>query len=188
MIMPYYGTRRRVFISFCQIDGDEADEFIDTWGIRDGVFTYRALGITDNDDFIDSTNPEYVMNQIRQRYLADSTVTIVLIGSCTHSRRYVDWEIKASLRRGEVYTPNGLIGILLPGAGDRAHLPPRFAENWSRDNPCYATYYYYPTSANQLGEWIHDAYNARTTRAHLIQNTSAMMRYNARCQICGETH
>jgi len=186
--MPYYGTKRRVFMSFCQRNRDEADEFIETWAIREGVFTPRALGVSDNDDFINSTNPEYVISQIRQNYLADSTVTIVLIGTCTHSRRYVDWELKASLRSGEVYTPNGLIGILLPSCGDRAHLPPRFAENWSREQECYARYYYYPTTANQLGGWIEDAYVARNTRPHLIQNSADMMGYNARCKVCGVTH
>ncbi len=68
----------------------------------------------DNYDFINSTDTDYVMKCIRENYLSDSTVTIVLIGSCTHSRRYVDWEIKSSLRQGQYTTPNGLIGILLP--------------------------------------------------------------------------
>jgi hypothetical protein len=36
------------------------------------------------------------MSEIRRKYLGNASVTIVLIGSCTHSRRYVDWEIKLS--------------------------------------------------------------------------------------------
>ncbi len=54
-----------------------------------------------------------VIGQIRTRYIADSTVTMVLVGRCTHSRRHVDWEIRASLRQGDVYTPNGLLGVNL---------------------------------------------------------------------------
>lgn len=50
----------------------------------------------DGDFDFDSNNPEYIMRRIREEKLHDSTVTIVLIGNCTHSRRYVDWEIKAS--------------------------------------------------------------------------------------------
>jgi len=35
------------------------------------------------------------MRRIREEKLQDSTVTIVLVGNCTNSRRYVDWKIKA---------------------------------------------------------------------------------------------
>jgi len=77
------------------------------------VYVGRALGTSFSDDIINSTNPEYVMSQIRQKYLGDSTVTIVLVGTCTHSRRYVDWELKASLRQGDC-TPNGVLAFLLP--------------------------------------------------------------------------
>jgi hypothetical protein len=186
--MAYYGTKRKVFISFYQGDRTEVDNFIEKWSDREGVFTAKALGTSDNDDFINSDDPEYVMTQIREKYLGDSSVTIILIGTCTHSRRYVDWEIKSSLRRGS-YTPNGLIGIVLPSKGDSAHLPPRFKDNWTTGEAnCYARYRSAPTSADQLGEWIEDAYAARTSRAELINNPQEMMKYNAKCKVCGVTH
>src|SRR6266480_45841 len=148
--MNYYGQaqyqpiKRKVFISFHQKDRREVDAFIEDWANRHGVFIPKALGVSDNDDFINSTNPEYVMSQIRAKYLGDSTVTVVLIGLCTHSRRYVDWEIKASLRRGEA-EPNGLIGLLLPSCGKSAHLAPRFQDNWKQgEQDCYACYWYCP--------------------------------------------
>lgn len=186
--MFYQGTKRRVFISHFRGDRTEVDAFINYFANQQQVFTPYVLGANDNDDFIDSTNPEYVMSQIRQKYLKDSTVTIVLIGSCTHSRRYVDWEIKSSLRQGKDITPNGLIGILLP-TKTSAYLPPRFAANWVRGEAnCYARYRAYPTSPEQLGGWIDDAYNARTARAPLIANSQDMMKYNAQCKVCGVTH
>ena len=179
---------RKVFVSFHQKDRKEVDDFIEIWATRQGVFIPKVLGVSDNDDFINSTNPEYVMSKIRERYLSDSTVTIVLIGSCTHSRRYVDWEIKTSLRRGE-YTPNGLLGILLQSQGDRANLPQRFRDNWeSGEAKCYARYRAYPADSYQLSSWIEDAYNARTARAEFIQNSADMMKYNAKCKVCGVTH
>lgn len=186
--MTYYGVKRKVFISFHQKDRLEVDAFINTWATREDVFIPKALGISDNDDFIDSTNPEYVMSRIREKYLGDSTVTIVLIGKCTHGRRYVDWEIKASLRQG-AYTPNGLLGILLSSQGNSAHLPQRFKDNWGKDElNCYSRYRAYPANSQQLADWIEDAYNARTTRAHLIQNSADMMKYNGKCFVCGVTH
>ena len=129
-----------------------------------------------------------IMTQIRQKYLQDTTVTIVLVGSCAHSRRYVDWELKSSLRQGQ-YTPNGVMGIILPSQGDSCDLPQRLANNWSQGHAnCYARYWVYPSSGQELREWIEDAYSARTSRAHLINNSQDMMKYNARCNLHQVTH
>lgn len=186
--MAYQGIKRKVFISHYKGDREEVDAFIQRFAIQEKVFTPYVLGANDNDEFINSTNPEYIMTQIRKKYLLDTTVTIVLVGSCTHSRRYVDWELKSSLRQGE-YTPNGVMGIILPSQGTSAYLPPRLEANWSKGHvDCYARYWVYPKTAEQLGSWIDDAYNARTTRAHLIKNSQDMMKYNAKCKICGLTH
>lgn len=186
--MPYYGTRRKVFVSYHQTDRMEVEDFIDKWAERERVFIPKALGVSDVDDFIDSNDPEYVMTQVRAKYLSDSTVTIVLVGTCTHSRRYVDWELKTSLRRGS-YTPNGVMGIILPSSGKSAYLPPRLEANWSPQNVnCYARYWIAPTSAEELAGWIEDAYGARTARAELIENAATMMKYNTKCRVCGVTH
>lgn len=177
--------RRKVFFTHFKVDRKEVDTFIKDFS---GAFIPKVLGANDNDDFIESTDTDYVMRRIREKYLGDSTVTIVLIGSCTHSRRYVDWEIKSSLRKGQ-YTPNGLIGILLPSQGNSAHLPQRFKDNWNKtEADCYARYRAYPSSASHLSNWIEDAHQARTSREHQIVNSQDMMRYNAKCKVCGVTH
>jgi|SRR5579862_2261221 len=184
--------KRKVFVSFYQGDRTEVDAFIYRWTQGETVFIPKALGISANDDFINSTNPEYVMGRIREKYLGDSTVTIVLVGKCTHSRRYVDWELKASLRRSAspgATLPNGLIGIILPSSGTSAFLPPRFEANWTQSHiNCYARYWVAPSSAEQLRGWIEDAFAARTARAGLIQNAADMMKYSAKCRACNITH
>jgi len=186
--MPNGLVRRRVFISFCQRDRPEVDQFIYQFATLGKVFAPYVLGVSSNDDFISSTDPEYVMSQIRAKYLRDTTVTIVLLGSCTHSRRYVDWELKTSLRRG-TYTPNGVMAIALPSTYDVAFLPPRLEANWCQGHVnCYARFWGYPTSPQELARWIEDAYEARTTRASLIINSAKMMGYNACCRVCGITH
>ena len=179
--------KRRVFISHYKGDSYLVDDFIEVFANTLGVFTPYVLGANDNDDFINSSNTDYVMSQVRYKYLQDSTVTIVLIGRCTHSRRYVDWEIKSSLQQGETL-PNGLLGILVDPDSTSAHLPPRFEENWDNQNQSYARYYSYPQNADQLSGWIEDAYSARTMGAHLIKNPQEMMKYNRECKVCGVTH
>ncbi len=121
--MVYSGIRRKVFISHYKGDIDAVQAFLDKWADEERVFIPKQLGVYDDEDFINSTDTDYVMSQIKKKYLSDSTVTIVLLGTCTHSRRYVDWEIKSSLRRGS-YTPNGLLGIVLPELSTAPHLGP----------------------------------------------------------------
>lgn len=179
-------SRRKVFISHYKGDRVEVDAFIKAFST---VFIPKVLGANDNDDFISSTNTDYVMQRIREKYLGDSTVTIVLIGSCTHSRRYVDWEIKSSLQKGQDNRPNGLIGILLPSQGNSAYLPPRLAANWTKEEPnCYARCKFYPRSREELSLWIEDAYDARISRANLIKNPQEMMKSNSICKKCGVVH
>lgn len=186
--MAYTGIKRRVFISHYGGDRQEVDQFIYHFSTVEKVFTPYVLGANNNDEFINSTNPSYVMGRIREKYLQNSTVTIVLIGNCTHSRRYVDWEIKSSLTQG-TYTPNGLMGIILPSAGNSAELPQRLFDNWEQNSTnCYAPFWGYPQNSNTLGSWIDDAHSSRTARSHLIKNSREMMRYNQRCKICRLTH
>lgn len=174
-------VKHRVFISYHHDDQEEVDAFLNTFSDERNVFTYRAVGAM-SDDIINSDDPEYVMSQIRKKYLKDSTVTIVLIGKCTWARRYVDWEIKTSLRRGS-YTPNGLIGILLPSMGDTAQLPKRLEANLIGDNAdeVYARWYTYPKRKDSLRNWIEDAFQARQSRADLINNSADMFKYNRSC-------
>lgn len=122
--------RRKVFISHYGADRFEVDAFIRNFS---NVFIPKVLGANNNDNFFNSSDTNYVMQRIREVYLQDSTVTIVLIGACTHSRRYIDWEIKSSLRQGG-FTPNGLMGIVLPSRNNNAFLPERFQLNWNSNH------------------------------------------------------
>lgn len=177
--------RRKVFMSHYRGDRDEVDRFINNFS---EVFVPKFLGANDNDVFISSSNTDYVMQKIREKYLGDSAVTIVPLGSCTHSRRYVDWEIKSSLQKGKCL-PNGLMGIVLPSRNNTAHLPERLRNNWRQDHQdCYGRYWSYPSSQQQLLGWVEDAQQARTTRSRFINNSLERMKYNAKCSICEETH
>lgn len=183
--MTYSGVRRKVFISHYECDRDAAQKFIDDFS---AVFIPRVLGADENYDYMDCTDKDYVLQEIRRKYLEDTTVTIVLIGDCTHSRRYVDWEIMSSLAQGSA-DPNGLIGIILPYKDGRAFLPTRLAVNWNcHTTNCYAQTYIYPESADLLGSWIEDAHQARTNRNHLINNPQKMMQRNSRCLVHNVTH
>ena len=122
--------RRKCFISYYHGDRIWARYFVDQFGGTNGTIIPRILGL--EDDAIQSSKPDYVIDTIRAEYISGSSVSIVLIGPCTHSRRFVDWEIKRGLLNG-----NGLLGIILPPK-IREYLPGRFAANWRQDDTGYA--------------------------------------------------
>jgi hypothetical protein len=165
--------RRKCFISYHQQDLPQVDRFINRFGPRNFI----KRGITVPQDIINSNSTDYVLRRIRELYVRDSTVTIVLLGQCTWARKFVDWELQTSLRRPAQGLPNGLVGILL-NEKTRPKLPPRFELN--RDSG-YANYHYYPPNVATLEGWIEDAYQARVLRARLIRNPVERFTYNRRC-------
>jgi hypothetical protein len=64
-----------VFISSFHNDRAEVNAFIYQWATLQKVFTPKALCTFDNDDFINSDNPEYVMSEIRRKYVGDASVS-----------------------------------------------------------------------------------------------------------------
>ena len=63
------GVKRKVFISHYKEDKKAVDEFIKNFATEEEVFIPKVLGANDNDDFINSTDTDYVMTQIRNKYL-----------------------------------------------------------------------------------------------------------------------
>ncbi|MGW0192698.1 TIR domain-containing protein [Nonomuraea sp. NPDC003201] len=176
-----YSVRRKCFLSYHAVDSDEVTKFIDTFG---SCFIPRVIGVTENDPLINSSNNDYVMDCIREKYLQDSTVTIVLIGSCTWSRRFVDWEIYSTLRNDIKNRRSGLMGIQLPSVdGASPSIPDRLLDNLKSGNGdgAYARYYRYPTTEASLRNLIEDAFAARTSRASLINNSRARKQRNSSC-------
>jgi hypothetical protein len=162
-------VRHKCFVSYHADDAVEALSFVSAY---ESVFIPKSIGLTDSSPFIDSSNNDYVMDKVRDDLLADSTVTIVLIGRCTWARKFVDWEVYSSLRRDRRNRLNGLLAVQLPsGAAARARLPERVSLNVTGANgdAGYARYIAYPTTASGLRAWIDDAFSARTSRSALIQ-------------------
>jgi len=178
-------VRHKVFISYHHDDQDEVEQFVETFDHERKVFIARALGIGMEQDIIDSDDTDYVMRRIRELYLGDSTVTILLIGKCTWARRYVDWEIQASLRSGETVTPNGLLGIKLPSYPKRGcRFPNRLKLNLKQSNEqedCYARWIEYPIRKDTLANAIDAAFSRRFTHTKWINNPRERFKYNRTC-------
>jgi hypothetical protein len=169
-----------VFISYHQDDQDEVEEFLDEF---EDSFISKVLGVSDEDDFIDSDDTDYIMRRIREKYLTDSTVTIVMIGACTWSRKYVDWEIASTLRNDANNKRSGLLATTLKSEANGAkRLPARLDDNVNRDSENndigYARWMKYPKSASSLEAWIEDAYDQRDTEP---DNSRDLRERNSTC-------
>ena len=156
--------RHKVFITFHHEDQRFRDSLVDALGSH---VVDRSVSDGDIDDGL---RVETIRRKIRDEFIADATVTIVLIGRCTWQRKHVDWEISSSLRDTEYNPRCGLLGILLPTHPDyktgkyRLQLiPPRLAENCTGEDP-YAVTYNWPQNTLQVQQWIHKAFLRRNGR------------------------
>ena len=62
---------------------------------------------------IDDTflSDEQIRTKIRDNYLKDTTVTIVLVGWNAQSRKHIDWEIYSSMYDGKINQQSGIVVI-----------------------------------------------------------------------------
>lgn len=171
-------VRHKVFISYHAVDAVEVVDFIEKY---DDVFIARAIGMEeDGSDIIDSTNVDYIRRTIREKYLKDSTVTMVLVGACTWARKFVDWEVYSSLRSNP--SPNGLLAVQLPSTQTSTSAPARLKLNLPKSGEeGYAGYYVTPTSAAALRTVIQLAFDARSTKRNLIKLGGDLRERNSSC-------
>jgi hypothetical protein len=165
-------VKHRCFISYDNVDQESVDKFCDKF---EGSFIRR--GIAMEQAKIDSDDLNYVMRRIRELYLLDSTVTIVLIGKCTWARKFVDWEIQASLRQSQNGLPNGLVAIQLMESFTK--LPERVKLNVASG---YSKFYKYPSNTKAISEIIEEAFDARIFSADNINNPRDRYSNNKSCK------
>ena len=156
--------KHKVFISFHEQDIKYKEAFVRMMGKR---IVDRSVDTGNIDDTDLKTMT--VRQKIRDEYIRDATVTIVLIGSCTWQRQHVDWEIGSSLRATSLNPRCGLLGILLPNHPnykarklDPHLMPPRLADNSKGDDP-YALIHRWPEpwTPAKIAEWIDRAFVRR---------------------------
>ena len=158
--------RRKVFVSYHHEEDQEYKErFV---RMMRGHIEDRSVSAG---DILDQGLPvDEIRSRIRDEYIADATVTVVLIGRCTWQRKHVDWEISASL----IDTPHndrcGLVGIRLPTHTDFSEaefnprlIPPRLAYNCKGNSP-FAAVHRWSGSTNEINRvrrWIDEAFDRR---------------------------
>ena len=157
--------KHKVFISFHEEDLGHKEQFVQK---GKNVFVDRSVDTGDIKD--EGLKVETIRQKIRDEYIRDATVAIVLIGPKTWQRKHVDWEIGSSIRNTRRNPRCGLLGIILPNHPDYQKkerkprlMPPRLADNAKGDDPYALVYDWPPTRAEaRLREWIHRAFVRRS--------------------------
>lgn len=141
-------------------------------------------------DINPNLNTETIRQKIRDEYLRDSTVTVVLIGPKTWQRKHVDWEISSSIRDTGYNSRSGLIGLFLPTHpnynfykyGEEYNdsnfnpyiIPPRLYDNYKCG---FAKLYNWVEQPLILQDWIHEAF---VRRRNIIPDNSYLSFKNNR--------
>jgi len=101
----------RVFISYHHANDQEYKESLVKWAKENDIFRDWSV---DMGDISDDLTDEQIREKIRDEYLKDSSVTILLVGTETKNRKHIDWEIYSSMYDGRINKKSGIIVINLP--------------------------------------------------------------------------
>lgn len=103
--------RRKVFISYHHKKDGWAKEALIEFNKQHDIFIDGSVDIGEIDDRLPD---ETIRRKIRDEYLRDTTVTILLVGTETKYRKHIDWELYSSMYDGSVNRKSGLLVINLP--------------------------------------------------------------------------
>ena len=103
--------KHKVFISYHSGNDQGYKEALLEWNESNNIFIDASV---DTDDIDDNLSDERIRQKIRDEYLKDSSVTILLVGTETKKRKHVDWEIYSSMYDGKINKKSGVLVINLP--------------------------------------------------------------------------
>ena len=110
--LPWMPRRHKVFISYHHENDQWYKNELEKYGKETHDFIGKSVG---DGDISEDKSDEAIRRTIRDEYLKDSTVTLVLIGEETKGRKHIDWEIYSSMYDGLINKKNGIACIVLPG-------------------------------------------------------------------------
>lgn len=118
----------KAFVSYHHANDQWAKDMLQSWAVDFNLFEDMSV---DTNDIDDSLPTETIRCRIRDEYLRESTVTIVLVGLETKGRKHVDWEIYSSMRDGKINKKSGILVIQLPSTRPTSWLA---AHEWEKND------------------------------------------------------
>jgi len=106
--------KHRVFISYHHKNDQNYKEKLLKINEKHEIFIDASV---DTGDIDENLSDESIREKIRDEYLKNSTVTIVLVGIETMNRKHIDWEIYSSMIDGQKNKKSGVLVVCLPTTG-----------------------------------------------------------------------
>ncbi len=178
----------KVYLSYDLDDRLEVEAFLNEFDYLNNSVLHRAFKALP-EDVVKNSDKHEVIHRLREQYLKDSAVTLVLLGKCTFAKRAVDLELMASLHGGRDdmadaadrgRLPNGIVAVMLKSY-EQNGFPDRLNENLvvdERELP-YAVVIPYPDSKDALAEAVQEALERR--RSQVPANTPTMLLEDKAC-------
>lgn len=104
-------AKHKVFISYHHSNDQWYKEELLKLNKLHSIFIDSSVDTGDIDENLDDNT---IRQKIRDEYLKDSSVTILLVGTETKNRKHVDWELYSSMFDGTVNKKSGVLVINLP--------------------------------------------------------------------------
>jgi hypothetical protein len=104
-------TKHKVFISYHHANDQWYKEELIRLNKLHNIFIDSSVDTGDIDENLDDNT---IRHKIRDEYLKDSSVTILLVGTETKNRKHIDWELYSSMFDGTVNKKSGVLVINLP--------------------------------------------------------------------------
>lgn len=100
-----------VFISYHHANDQAYKRKLIDFGKDYSVFIDKSV---DTGEISEDLSDEAIREKIRDDYLRDSTVTVLLVGLETKWRKHIDWEIYSSMFDGRRNKKSGILVVNLP--------------------------------------------------------------------------
>lgn len=111
--------KHKVFISYHhRNDQDYRNKFEEVFSNYYDIFISKSVQDKDIDDKLPDQS---IRRIIRDNYLKDSSVTILLVGTETKNRKHIDWELYSSMYNGSKNKQSGILVINLPSTNCKYH-------------------------------------------------------------------
>lgn len=104
-------SKHKVFISYHHKNDQWAKDRLIELNDKFDFFIDRSVNTGDIPDVWDD---QHIRTEIRDNYLRDSTVTVLLVGEETKYRKHIDWELYSSMFDGMKNKKSGIVVIMLP--------------------------------------------------------------------------
>ena len=108
--------KHKVFISYYHQDDQNYKDHLERMNYYGELFVNMSVRDGDIDDR--GMTSEQIRIKIRDEYIKDATVLVLLCGKNTKGRKHIDWELHAAMYNTEKNPKMGILIVNLPGSGN----------------------------------------------------------------------